>query len=85
VTTPPAAPGFHYYWFVLDGVAVNDPSSETFFGYGKPTSGVDIPEPGVDFYEAKDVPHGDETRSPWPTLLALPELPRFLWSLRPCP
>lgn len=20
VTTPPAVPGFHYYWFVLDGV-----------------------------------------------------------------
>jgi enterochelin esterase-like enzyme len=64
VTTPPTAPGFHYYWFVLDGVAVNDPSSETFFGYGKPTSGVDIPEPGVDFYEPKDVPHG-EVRACW--------------------
>ena len=64
VTTAPATPGFHYYWFVLDGVAVNDPSSETFFGYGKPTSGVDIPEPGVDFYEAKDVPHG-EVRACW--------------------
>lgn len=64
VTTPPTAPGFHYYWFVLDGVAVNDPSSETFFGYGKPTSAVDIPEPGVDFYDAKDVPHG-EVRACW--------------------
>src|ERR1700722_8319679 len=37
---PPAVPGFHYYWFVLDGVPINDPSSETFFGYGKETSGV---------------------------------------------
>ncbi len=27
VTTPPAVPGFHYYWFVLDGVSVSDPSS----------------------------------------------------------
>jgi enterochelin esterase family protein len=34
VTTPPAVPGFHYYWFVVDGLRVNDPSSETFFGYG---------------------------------------------------
>lgn len=32
VTTPPAVPGFHYYWFVLDGVSVNDPSSESKHG-----------------------------------------------------
>jgi enterochelin esterase-like enzyme len=64
VTTPPAVPGFHYYWLVVDGAAVNDPSSETFFGYGKPTSGVEVPEPGVDFYDAKDVPHG-ELRALW--------------------
>lgn len=25
VTTPPAVPGFHYYWFVVDGAIVNDP------------------------------------------------------------
>jgi len=64
VTTPPAVPGFHYYWLVLDGVAVNDPGSATFFGYGKPTSGVEVPEPGADYYDAKDVPHG-EVRSLW--------------------
>jgi enterochelin esterase-like enzyme len=64
VTTAPAAPGFHYYWFLIDGVAVNDPASETYFGYGKPTSGVEVPEAGVDFYEAKDVPHG-EVRARW--------------------
>ena len=27
VTTPPAVPGFHYYWFLVDGVPVNDPGS----------------------------------------------------------
>jgi enterochelin esterase-like enzyme len=64
VTTPPAVPGFHYYWLVVDGVAVNDPGSETFFGYGRPTSGVEVPEKGVDFYDAKDVPHG-EVRALW--------------------
>jgi enterochelin esterase family protein len=64
VTTPPAVPGFHYYWLVVDGVAVNDPGSETFFGYGKPTSGVEVPEPGADYYDVKDVPHG-EVRSLW--------------------
>jgi enterochelin esterase family protein len=64
VTTPPAVPGFHYYWLLIDGAAVNDPGSETFFGYGKPTSGIEVPEPGVDFYDAKDVPHG-EVRALW--------------------
>jgi enterochelin esterase family protein len=64
VTTPPAVPGFHYYWFVLDGVAVNDPGSETYFGYGKETSGVEVPEAGVDFYDIQDVPHG-EVRAHW--------------------
>ena len=64
VSIPPPVPGFHYYWLVVDGVAVNDPASETFYGYGKPTSGVEVPEPGVDFYDVKDVPHG-EVRSFW--------------------
>ena len=64
VTTPSAVPGFHYYWFVLDGVEVNDPASETFFGYGKPTSGLEVPEPGADYYAIKDVPHG-EVREKW--------------------
>jgi enterochelin esterase-like enzyme len=64
VTTPAAVPGFHYYWFVVDGAAVNDPGSEAFFGYGRPTSGVEVPEKGADFFDAKDVPHG-EVRALW--------------------
>jgi enterochelin esterase-like enzyme len=64
VSTPPAVPGFHYYWLVVDGVAVNDPGSETYFGYGRQTSGVEVPEKGVDFYDAKEVPHG-EVRALW--------------------
>src|ERR1700723_4502692 len=64
VTTPPAVPGFHYYWFVLDGVPVNDPSSETYFGYNKETSGVEVPEEGANYYAIADVPHG-EVRAKW--------------------
>jgi enterochelin esterase-like enzyme len=64
VTTPPVVPGFHYYWLVVNGVAVNDPASQTYFGYGKPTSGVEVPEPGVDFYDPQPVPHG-EVRAHW--------------------
>jgi enterochelin esterase-like enzyme len=38
---------------------VNDAASYTFFGWGRETSGVEVPEPGVDFYEPKpDVPRG---------------------------
>ncbi len=59
VTTAPAVPGFHYYWFLIDGAIANDPGSETFFGWGRQTSGIEIPENGVDFYSPKDVPHGD--------------------------
>lgn len=65
VTTPPAVPGFHYYWLLVDGVAVNDPGSQTYIGYGKPTSAVEVPEPdGGDFYAIQDVPHG-EVRERW--------------------
>lgn len=64
VTSPPVVPGFHYYALVVDGVRVNDPGSDTFFGTGKPTSGIEVPEKGVDFYHARDVPHG-EVRTRW--------------------
>lgn len=66
LTSPPILPGFHYYGFLVDGVFVNDPGTDTFFGTSKPTSGIEIPEKGVDFYHAKDVPHG-EVRSRWYT------------------
>jgi enterochelin esterase family protein len=58
LTIPAAVPGFHYYWFLVDGLAVNDPGSDTFFGWGRQTSGVEVPEPGADYYEARNVPHG---------------------------
>jgi enterochelin esterase-like enzyme len=64
VKTPPAVPGFHYYWFLLNGVQVNDAGSETYFGYGKETSGIEIPEVGATFYDPRDVPHG-EVRAKW--------------------
>ena len=65
VTTPPAVPGFHYYWFGVDGLNVNDPASYTYFGWGRETGGIEVPEPGVDFYDAKEtVPHG-EVRARW--------------------
>lgn len=61
---PSAGPGFHYYWFLVDGLRVNDPGSDAYFGYGLPTSGIEIPVPGEDFFAAKNVPHG-EVREHW--------------------
>jgi enterochelin esterase-like enzyme len=58
VTTDPVVEGFHYYSLLIDGVAVVDPASQTFYGMGRMASGIDIPEKGVDFYLPKDVPHG---------------------------
>jgi enterochelin esterase-like enzyme len=63
-TTKPVVPGFHYYVMVIDGVQVNDPASETFYGTGKQCSAIEVPEKGVDFYLARDVPHG-EIRERW--------------------
>jgi enterochelin esterase-like enzyme len=63
-TTAPLDPGFHYYTLKIDGVDVADPSSETFFGAGRVMSGIEVPEEGVDFYDIKNVPHG-EVRSLW--------------------
>jgi enterochelin esterase family protein len=53
-----------YYYLIVDGVQVNDPASEAFYGVSRESSGIEIPEPGVDYYDAKDVPHGD-VRSHW--------------------
>jgi enterochelin esterase family protein len=63
-STPPPVPGFHYYFFFVDGVQVNDPSSHAFYGVSKDSSGIEVPEKGVDFYEPKNVPHG-EVRTRW--------------------
>lgn len=63
--TPPLVVGFHYYFLVVDGVTVNDPGSHTYFGTGKDASGIEVPEPGVDYYSLKDVPHGDVRIRPY--------------------
>ena len=63
VTTPPVIVGFHYYTLSVDGLVINDPASDIFFGTGKPTSGIEIPENGVDFYHAKDVPTAKSARA----------------------
>lgn len=58
VTTPPVRPGFHYYELVVDGTHCTDPSSETFFGWAQQTSGLEVPDPTLHFYDVREVPHG---------------------------
>ena len=62
--TEPLDPGFHYYQLIIDGFAAADPDSESFFGSSNMRSGIEIPDAGVDFYDIKDVPHG-EVRIKW--------------------
>jgi enterochelin esterase-like enzyme len=59
VTTDSIGPMFHYYSLIIDGVAVADPASESFYGMGRMASGIEIPFEGGDFYALKDVPHGE--------------------------
>ena len=57
--TKPLVPGFHYYWFTIGGVDFADPASISYYGCGRYTSGIDIPEEGCRFYNEEDVPHGN--------------------------
>ncbi|PBI82806.1 Carbohydrate acetyl esterase/feruloyl esterase precursor [Flavobacterium sp. ACN2] len=59
VTTDVINGGFNYYSLLIDGVAVADPSSETFYGMGRMASGIEIPKRDGDFYDLKNVPHGE--------------------------
>jgi enterochelin esterase-like enzyme len=57
-TTDPIFVGFHYYSIVIDGVAVCDPASQTFYGMSRMASGIEILDKDGDYYTAKNVPHG---------------------------
>jgi enterochelin esterase-like enzyme len=59
VTTDSLSEGFHYYSLIIDGVAVADPASETYFGMGRMASGIEVPFKGDGYYEIRNVPHGD--------------------------
>ena len=59
VTIGPIRSGFHYYELLVDGHAMNDPASQTYFGWARPTSGLEVPDDTLTFYVPKDVPHGE--------------------------
>ncbi|MGO9231894.1 MAG: alpha/beta hydrolase-fold protein [Bryobacteraceae bacterium] len=64
VTTPPLAPGLHYYTLIVDGAEVSDPGSHAFYGGSRDASAIEIPEPGATYYLPQDVPHG-QVREIW--------------------
>jgi len=63
-TTPPMAPGLHYYTVIVDGAEVADPATTAYFGGSKWASAVEVPEAGVTYYLPQDVPHG-QVREVW--------------------
>lgn len=58
-TTDSLTEGFHYYSLIIDGLAVADPASESFYGMGRMASGIEVPFKGDSYYEVRNVPHGD--------------------------
>ena len=64
-TIGPVRSGFHYCELLVDGHAMNDPASQTYFGWARPTSGLEVPDDTLTFYVAKDVPHGEVRIRPY--------------------
>ena len=60
-TTLPCRPGFHYYSLLIDGFETSDPKSQMYFGWGKWSSGLEVPDPDIDFYLPQDHPKGEVT------------------------
>lgn len=58
-TSGPMDEGFHYYRITIDGGTFNDPGTLSFYGSTRWESGIEIPAHDRDFYDLKDVPHGN--------------------------
>jgi enterochelin esterase-like enzyme len=65
VITSPLVEGFHYYQIIIDGARAADPNTQTFFGSSRWMSGIDVPSDDMDFFAAKDVPHGTVREQPY--------------------
>jgi enterochelin esterase-like enzyme len=59
VTTDSLSEGIHYYSLIIDGVAVADPASESFYGMSRMASCIEVPFKGDRYYEVRNIPHGD--------------------------
>src|ERR1041385_7075723 len=56
--TRPLDEGFHYYTINIDGAEVPDPNSLFFYGAGRWGSAIEVPAKDQDFYQLKNVAHG---------------------------
>lgn len=57
--TEPQTVGFHYYFIVVDGARVADPTSLVYYGCSQFSSGIEIPyEAGDNRFYVQDVAHG---------------------------
>jgi enterochelin esterase family protein len=68
VTVGPLAPDIYTYAFNVDGVVALDPRNvNTKYGYGGfgPVSIVQVPGDGPQFYDVKNVPHGEVRIRPY--------------------
>ena len=57
-TATAVRPGFYYYTVNVDGFVSNDPGSQTFYGYARWGSALEVPDPTATFAATRDVPHG---------------------------
>ena len=66
-TDGPLDEGFHYYHLTIDGGVVNDPGAKNYYGSVRWESGIEIPAHDQDFYQVKDVPHGQVVQVLFPS------------------
>ena len=66
-TAGPMDEGFHYYHLTIDGGVVNDPGAQNYYGSVRWESGIEIPAHDQDFYQVKNVPHGQVVQVLFPS------------------
>jgi enterochelin esterase family protein len=59
VRTNPCRPGYHYYQLSIDGFKGADPQSQAYFGWGRWTSGLEVPSTEITFYQPRNNPKGE--------------------------
>ena len=64
-TDKPVPPGFYYYTVNVDGFTSNDLGSQTYYGYNRYGSALEVPGPDSAIWAARDVPHGVVREQPY--------------------
>ncbi|MDD5936387.1 MAG: alpha/beta hydrolase-fold protein [Clostridiales bacterium] len=52
-------PGFHYFYWYVDGNRIINQQSAMCYGCFQAMNFFEVPDPKLDFFEIKDVPHGE--------------------------